>query len=561
MKKITILIMCIFFSGCVMHKVNENQKEQMQKFSNMKRNKMEQVIVLNQPYLQPIEETSDNYPWLQKSIYINVKNKTLSSIMSKIEKISSVYVTYDSQKFPLVKLSLTFHGTIEKLLKRLSMQLNYGVEISREYIDWSQYETKIFNIGFFPGTSTHEMGVTGMPIQKSSSAKNNSSSGGNGGSGGSGGGGGGSTAHQPTTGFKPAIGVIESLEYSNNRKSQGHKESTYKQSILWQQINSSIQNMLSTKGFAELSSATTSLTVRDKPRNVSKIAQYIKTMNAYLSQQVEIVAQVYDVMLGKHYQNGINWNLVYNEALSNSKDVALGLTSALNPFIRNQTVLNKLSNLDTFSISSTAGLLKGSKIILNALSLQGKVITISQPRLTILNNQVGQINIIKKKNYVSQYASTATSFGSTSSVVPGKIITGFSLFILPTIKNDSVLLQLSSSMAKLTGMETINVDVGPASIFKPSGDDKATIQLPQTMEKYFTQRSLVKDGESLILSGFMQKETGTEKIGPFGASILGQNNGVGTTSEIVIIMTPRILRYKESYLNEVFHEYNLQEPL
>lgn len=426
---------------------------------------------------------------------------------------NAILTRYQAGLDQAATLSLNYNGTVKGALDLLASKTGYTYSIQNNTVYWQAYVTKTFDIAFMPGGTDYLMG---------------NSSGGSGSSSSSSSGSGGATTQNFT-----ASGSDD--EYSNL---------TGKLSV-WDDLKTTITQLLSPDGKVTVSQSTTTVTVRDKPMNVEIIAQYIHNLNSKLSKQVLVKIQILEVDLSSDYSYGINWGAIAR-AFHNT------------PFIMNAsygTPVN-ISQVFTQQVAGpippggTAlpapaypqmGLLGNGQtpsytILVNALSQQGKTSVVSEPRVVCLNNQVSVVRIVEQEGYVASIQNTTTSGGGTSvnsntvtsQVTPGNIITGLTLYILPKIMDSKILMQ-------------VNADLSTKKALVPFGSGNSSVQLPTVSEKHFNQRSVIKNGDTLILSGFRQVGNSANAMQLFSAQSLGGKGSIQSNQETVILITPIIL--------------------
>jgi type II secretory pathway component GspD/PulD (secretin) len=176
--------------------------------------------------------------------------------------------------------------------------------------------------------------------------------------------------------------------------------------------------------------------------------------------------------------------------------------------------------------------------LFNALSQQGKTAIVTEPRVVCLNNQVSVIKITEQKGYLASIQNTTLAGGATgttaptstvtSQLTPGSIITGVTIYILPKIIGSKIIMQVNADLSISTAL----VNFGPVG---------SQIQLPTIESKNFNQRSVIRSGETLILSGFRQLSNRAAATQLMKSQALGGKASAQTSSETVVLITPIIL--------------------
>lgn len=409
-------------------------------------------------------------------------------------------------------VTINYSGPIKGALDLLAAKTGYVYTVDNKEVYWQAFITRTFDIAFMPGSSDYLMG-------KASGGGGSSSPTVAGGSGGSG------SSNTVVTGVTDDSSAAQ---YSNLKGTLS----------VWKDLRETIGQLLSRDGKVIVSEATTSVTVRDRPTNVELVSRFIANFNNNLSRQVLVKVQVLEVKLSSSYSYGINWNVVgqifrkgHFSLIGNNSD-PIGITTLGN------TSVNTLSGL-----IDTGG---GNQVqaLINALSQQGRVSIVTEPRAVALNNQVSVVRIVNQEGYLASIQNTtmsgtggSTTLGSiTSQVTPGSLVTGLTLYILPKILDNKVYLQVNADLSTNQGFTTASTgDV-------KTNPNAVQIQIPNVSQKQFNQRSVISSGDTLILSGFRKIENQTGAAQLFDSQALGGQSAKQGNSETIVLITPIILR-------------------
>lgn len=418
------------------------------------------------------------------------------------------------------KISMNYSGSIKGALDLLSAKTGFIYNVRGNNIYWQSFITKTFDVAFMPGATDYQMGKPGAGggVTSPSSA-----------------GGGGQTVNA-------VLDDSASAQYSNLKGSLS----------VWRDLEATIRQLMSPDGKVIVSEATTSVTVRDKPANVALISRFIANFNKTLSEQVLVKVQVLDITLQEAFSFGINWEAVktsfgnkfllnanYGTPISISSLAPLATTV---PFPGTNTFPNtQISNGVANPGLAQAGMLNnghstGVTALINALTQQGKVSIVTEPRVVCLNNQVSVIRIVNQEGYLASVQNTTVAGASgggsagtiTSQLTPGTLITGLTLYVLPKIMGHKIYLQVNADLSN-------KVSITQAS----SGGQ--TIQLPNLTQKQFNQRSVIGSGDTLILSGFRQVGNTANSMQFLDQQLLGGKAAVQNNTETIVLITPIIL--------------------
>ena len=284
-------------------------------------------------------------------------------------------------------------------------------------------------------------------------------------------------------------------------------------------MENTVKAMLSAYGKVVTSPATGSITVVDTPDSLDRVAAYIDNENKAMSRQVVINVTVLSVSLSNADDYGINWNLVYK-----SLNQQYGITSALPVSVDDNSFFAGVVGNSKFA---------GTTAVINALSKQGKVRRQTTASVITLNNQPVPVQVAKQTSYLQSSQTTVVSqVGTTTTLVPGSVTSGFNMSILPhVLTNGTVLLQFSTDISSLRRIREVQ-----------SGTSK--IESPEIDTRNFLQRVSMKSNETLIISGFEQTDDNLDRQGVGDARnyALGGGYKAGTSKEsIVILITPTTL--------------------
>ena len=467
------------------------------------------AVVLNDYYVNATPHKFKYQPaWIKQPIQLKADNLPFYIFAQRIVRHAPVTVEFGAELNRNKTISMDYHGTVQGALNQLAAQSDYSYEMNQDRITWSAFETKIFNISFMPGTSNYLVGQTANSAN--TNTQNNSSNGGSGG-----------------TTISTLRGNLGEQQYSNL---QGNLS-------IWKDLNETLNDLKSPDGKIIVSEATTTVTVRDHPANVDAIARYIQQLNKDLSQQVSLKVEVLEIELNKQFNYGINWNLLAKNISTTIGGKLWHTGIALSGSLADDT--NLATNL-AGGIASGSGLstlrlgTTNSNTIINALSQQGKLRVVTQPTVVTMNDQMAEIRITQDTGYLQSVSTTSvTNEGTTTSLTPGRVTDGFTLYLLPKIEKNKIYLQISSTISKLTALTKVE-----------SGTDTTTeqnIQVPTLSEKSFNQRTMLDSGNTLVITGFKQLTDESRKNALFGIDALGGKGAKNQNVQTIVLITPIII--------------------
>jgi general secretion pathway protein D len=262
-------------------------------------------------------------------------------------------------------------------------------------------------------------------------------------------------------------------------------------------------------------------------------AQDYKLVEASLSRldivplQVLVEASIMEVGLTDELRYGIQWT--FDTGLGGGKTGTGTLSFGNSPQLANGPFPGF-----TYSIVNSVGNIKA---ILSALANQTSVNVLSNPALMVLDNQAATIRV---GDQVPVRTSEVTSLDSSavSPLVYGNIEyrdTGVLLTVKPQV-NPGGLVTLE-----------ITQEVNDVASTTTSGIDSPTIN-----QRRITTIAAVQSGETVVLGGLIRDRTDNSESGvpflyklPVIGKLFGETSEVSRRTELVVVITPRVLRSPE----------------
>jgi general secretion pathway protein D len=198
--------------------------------------------------------------------------------------------------------------------------------------------------------------------------------------------------------------------------------------------------------------------------------------------------------------------------------------------------------------------------VLNALEEFGSVRTISNPRITAMNNQaailkVAQNHVYFKLNYDKTYSGVDSKREEVAVSSDIKTIPiGLVMFVQPSIdlNSNTIAMFLRPTITKLTGaVSDPAVDIALRSIDPEKKYEPSKIPVTEVREAASVLK--LNDGEIAVLGGFMEVRSSKNKAGvplikdiPIAGEIVS-SYGIGDDIvELVILIRVKILRQNVS---------------
>jgi MSHA type pilus biogenesis protein MshL len=305
----------------------------------------------------------------------------------------------------------------------------------------------------------------------------------------------------------------------------------------WDELEEQLKSLLSPDGRLAINRMVGNIMVTDHNASVERIASYVKQLKRALHLQVDIEAQIYEVVFNDEFHLGIDWQNVMASvekwAIS-SGGLPVGIPSS------RLIVDNPFGGLTPGAPALSLAITKDqSRVVVDALKEQGRLEIVSQPRIRTLNNQAAMIKVGTDKPFFRRTAISTTTTGPTQvqeNVEVQTITIGTVLGLTPQISEDGwITMDISPVITRL--VDTVSSG-GNSPSTAPEVDIKQTSSLVR-----------IREGTTVIIGGLIQNERHkTERKVPLlgDIPILGYLfRGVFENkrrTELVIFITPTIVR-------------------
>lgn len=286
---------------------------------------------------------------------------------------------------------------------------------------------------------------------------------------------------------------------------------------MWDELEDGLENVAGPNSQLSIGQGTGILTVTALLSDQERVRDYVATMNQTMGQQIAFDVNVLTITA----QDAENYGL-------DLESVAFG-DSVNVDWTGGQRLPDPVGSVNVGIISGNFSL----DAIITALSSRRNVSIETRAGATTTNFQMIPVEVVEETNYVSQVDVEIDDNGNAlQSLTTDTIVTGFQMQLLPRVLNSKeILLRYSLNLSDLVALETFD-----------SGDE--SVQLPQVTRSKFEQQVILKNGQTLVLSGFERQRTETENRGVGSPRFLGlggvEKGEIRRASNIVFI-TPRLL--------------------
>ncbi|VAX36090.1 hypothetical protein MNBD_UNCLBAC01-984 [hydrothermal vent metagenome] len=270
-------------------------------------------------------------------------------------------------------------------------------------------------------------------------------------------------------------------------------------------------------GRVEFDVRSNKLIVTDVPEKILQVEKLISTLDDK-EKVVFIEAKILQVVLSDQQKMGVDWEGI----------------------VANYKNLNLKSNFDVLESSDKRGTVSVGTLsddnytaLLEALEEEGATNILSNPRITVTNNNAAKILVGSTEPYITSTTITPSSGPTTTSESVNFIEVGVKLYVTPTIHRG--------------GFITMNIKPEVSSVIRTvTTSNNNTIPVVETSEAETTV--MVKDGVTIVIGGLIKDETiDSEKKIPLLGDIplLGRafknTNHFSRKTELVIFLTPKIV--------------------
>ncbi|MDR3224270.1 MAG: hypothetical protein LBT03_01645 [Holosporales bacterium] len=285
------------------------------------------------------------------------------------------------------------------------------------------------------------------------------------------------------------------------------------------------------------------ITVHANTKVQKSVGEYINKIKKSTMSQVLIEAKIIEVSLKNEYRRGINWGLLFDKA------------SIKGGFFNNAN--NGISSIGAHGEEMTFAYTRRQlSSVVAALEEFGTTRTISNPRITAMNNQaailkVAQNHVYFKLNYEKTYINDGNSRQEVAVSSDVKTVPlGFVMFVQPSIdlETGTITLFLRPTITKLASSvndPAVNIAVKNGTNTEVKDEDRSRIPITEVREVASVLK--LHDGEIAVLGGFMEVRSAKNKTGVPGyknVPIFGElasSQGIGDEIiELVILIKVRL---------------------
>jgi len=284
------------------------------------------------------------------------------------------------------------------------------------------------------------------------------------------------------------------------------------------------------------------LFVRATSRQHEKLQEFLDQVLVSAKRQVLIEATIVEVALNNSYQQGIDWNLLWN---GNAR-VEGAMAAAGNP----TPAGTPQQSLFTFRYNSSS-----FNLTLQLLESFGTVRVLSSPRISVINNQTAILKVVDNRVYFTisaQTTQTQTSALTTFTTTPSVVPVGFVMNVTPQISStDSILLNVKPTISRIVSFvnDPNPVLANPCGNVPNCGIEPIVSRIPEVQTREMESIISISSGQIAVMGGLIQDGVqntddtipGVNRI-PFFGNWVANRNLQNTKTELVIFLRPLVVR-------------------
>lgn len=426
--------------------------------------------------------------WLDRKIYseeIELSSIPFDMAVDEVLAGTGIMPSFSYEMEASLPVSLIHRtGTIRQGLDKLAARTNYSYRATDTAIFWEYYETENFVLPDLGGEYSFLIGKDAESGEQQVESGQGSID---------------------TSAFD-----VDRKQYSNTK---GDKLNIYTDAV------KTIQSMIDGQGKVIPTQSTASIFVKTTPDRMRQVRIYMDSIVGEMLSQVLLDIKVIRVTTNSSSDTGINWR-----AIKETTQNILTFSGETPSFFTGGVPI-------AFSSSRTNS--DGSvEALVSALEEQGDVAFITEQRIMAVNGKVSELELSEIQGYVQSRSLLIAGDSGTSQaeITPGVIQDGYSLYVLPKIFDDRVLMAISSRSSDLKPFET-------------AGDSDNFVQLPRMESNRLNLQQVIKSGTTIVAAAVRQETNRANKNSPISSKWASTYAGAEKEiTDIYVLVTPRIFR-------------------
>lgn len=319
------------------------------------------------------------------------------------------------------------------------------------------------------------------------------------------------------------------IQYYDDTFYLGHVHTTTLKIPSVNGLSAAMSTSLSSMGATNVAfdSITSTISFSAKEKEYGDIMNYLQILrnNLYV---IEYEISIYTVDLKDNYALGINWSMIPSMAENGIGFIASSAAS--------------LGAAGTTAVPLTFGMLMkndkyNGQALVNALENFGKVESVQRPKLLGLAGTTVKLTDGIQTPYISGIQSTTVTNGVAQlSTTSATALSGLEINLKSNMLDGTVITDIGLTINDVVGFT--NFEVGTTKFSQPT-----------TVTKAINNTMRVQPGVPIVISGLFRNKSdkgwnGIPGLGDTSAAVVGGARSTSSTkSEMVIIVTPRVIKY------------------
>lgn len=264
------------------------------------------------------------------------------------------------------------------------------------------------------------------------------------------------------------------------------------------------------------------LTVVGTPSQVQRVAEWVKDLSDSMMRQVAIDVRVYTFKATSETNYGFQPKVAASDT---AKTFASSMVPAAIPTIQSTDVPFSFGASILDSAKGAGARFKGTELLVQALSELGNLTQIYDFPVVTTNGMTVPFQNGENDTYLqSSGAVLAANAGAANTLQPGVVMSGFSGKVTPRIVGNKIILQGTFTLQSILGIGSVS-----------SGN--ASIQTPKTASTAIDSNVVLRSGETLTLTGYMDDSSQRNRTGagsPFFWLFGGGGDAQNAKSRVIV---------------------------
>jgi general secretion pathway protein D len=291
----------------------------------------------------------------------------------------------------------------------------------------------------------------------------------------------------------------------------------------WQELELTLSSIIGKKGSMSLHKQGGLISVLATARQHKIIASYINALRATATAQVLIEAKVLEVTLSDRFRSGIDWH-------SGMSGAIFGMPTGAS--VQNSSANVTTGDADLYTLGYASKNISG---IIKFIEGFGSIRTLSNPRITVMNNQTAVLKVAKNEVFFKiefdRYQATQAggqdriNVSSKMQTVPiGIIVT---VQAAANLETGEVTLRFNPTVSRVTNFRrdpAVSILASNISGDKTSNSAKSSLsnsiysEIPVVEVREMDSILKVRSGQGVVMGGLMQESASRKNFGPPGTA-------------------------------------------